>query len=167
MITQRIALTTLALTLIMGAACGEDSGSSDGGSDAGAQPPDVTEFVCPDDAIDVTDGLCYVEHEVGQGPEAEEGDVVEVDYTGTLNDGTVFDSSEGRGPLEFTLGVGQVIPGWDEGIAGMAVGGSRTLTIQSDLAYGEAGFPPDIPANATLTFDVELVSIKSPKSGKG
>ena len=134
MITHKIAITGLALVLMFGVACGDDSGS-DGGSDAGVQAEvDVTEVVCPADAVELSDGLCYVEHEVGEGPGAEKGDVIEVHYTGELNDGTVFDSSEGGAPIELTLGIGQVIEGWDKGLEGMKVGGSRTLIIPGDLA---------------------------------
>lgn len=105
-------------------------------------------------------GLKYEDLAVGTGPAAKVGDTVAVHYTGTLEDGTKFDSSVDRGePLEFTLGQGRVIPGWEEGIQGMQVGGKRKLTVPPDLGYGASGYPPVIPANATLIFDVELVSI--------
>jgi FKBP-type peptidyl-prolyl cis-trans isomerase FkpA len=98
---------------------------------------------------------------VGKGREAKTGDAVSVQYTGTLLDGTKFDSSYDHGgdPFKFTLGQGQVIKGWDEGVVGMKVGGKRRLRIPSDLAYGERGSPPTIPPGAALVFDVELVSI--------
>jgi FKBP-type peptidyl-prolyl cis-trans isomerase FkpA len=104
-------------------------------------------------------GLVIDEVEVGVGDEAQTGDTVAVHYTGRLTDGTQFDSSQGREPLQFTIGEGRVIPGWEEGITGMRVGGIRTLTIPPELGYGEEGFPPVIPPNATLIFDVELVDI--------
>lgn len=90
------------------------------------------------------------------------GDTVDVLYTGKLQDGTIFDASANHGnqPFEFTVGAGQVIKGWDQGLLGMKVGEKRTLTIPGDLAYGSNGIPGTIPPNATLIFDVELVSIK-------
>jgi peptidylprolyl isomerase len=106
-------------------------------------------------------GLEYVETKAGTGAQAKAGDTVRVHYTGKLTNGKKFDSSVDRGdPLEFKLGVGRVIKGWDEGIALMKVGGTATLTIPPQLAYGERGAGGVIPANATLIFDVELVGIK-------
>ena len=97
---------------------------------------------------------------VGDGETATAGDTVSVHYTGTLTDGTKFDSSVDRGtPFQFTVGAGSVIQGWDEGVAGMNVGGTRELTIPPDMAYGAGGVPGVIPANATLIFEVELLEI--------
>ncbi|WP_394840403.1 FKBP-type peptidyl-prolyl cis-trans isomerase [Pendulispora rubella] len=102
-----------------------------------------------------------VDEVVGTGREAKSGDKVKVHYTGTLMNGKKFDSSRDRGdPFDFKLGAGQVIKGWDQGVAGMKVGGKRKLTIPYDLAYGEAGHPPDIPAKAALKFDVELIAVE-------
>ncbi len=97
----------------------------------------------------------------GTGAEATAGKKVSVHYTGWLTDGTKFDSSKDRGqPFPFTLGAGQVIPGWDKGVAGMKVGGKRKLTIPSQLAYGERGAGGVIPPNATLVFEVELLKVE-------
>ena len=98
---------------------------------------------------------------VGSGAEAAPGRRVRVHYTGTLMDGTKFDSSRDRNePFEFTLGRGEVIPGWDEGIRGMKVGGSRRLTIPSRMAYGPISPGAGIPPNAALKFDVELLGVE-------
>jgi peptidylprolyl isomerase len=97
---------------------------------------------------------------VGNGVEAVSGRQVTVHYVGTLVDGSKFDSSRDRGKgFTFRLGGGEVIRGWDEGVAGMKIGGLRRLTVPPQLAYGERGFPPVIPANATLVFEVELLSV--------
>jgi FKBP-type peptidyl-prolyl cis-trans isomerase len=97
----------------------------------------------------------------GSGAEAKTGQTVDVHYVGTLTDGKKFDSSRDRGqPFAFKLGAGQVIRGWDQGVPGMKVGGLRRLTIASDLAYGARGYPPVIPPNSTLVFEVELVAVR-------
>ena len=96
----------------------------------------------------------------GAGAEALAGKTVSVHYVGTLTDGSKFDSSRDRDqPFSFRLGAGQVIRGWDQGVAGMKIGGLRKLTIPSDLAYGSKGFPPVIPPGATLIFEVELLGV--------
>jgi len=98
----------------------------------------------------------------GKGTAAQTGDTVRVHYTGRLLNGTKFDSSLDRNePFEFTLGRGQVIKGWDEGVVGMKKGGKRRLTIPSEMAYGKVGSPPKIPPDATLEFDIELLEIKA------
>lgn len=113
-----------------------------------------------EDVLTTASGLQYVIIEEGTGPTPEQGSIVEVHYNGTLEDGTKFDSSYDRGqPIQFPVGVGQVIPGWDEGIALMKQGGKAKLIIPPDLAYGEQGAGGVIPPNATLLFDVELVSV--------
>jgi FKBP-type peptidyl-prolyl cis-trans isomerase len=97
---------------------------------------------------------------VGSGAEAKVGSIVSVHYVGTLPNGQEFDNSNKRGePFSFTLGEGRVIRGWEEGVAGMKVGGKRILVIPSDLAYGDAGYGP-IPAKATLVFSIELLEVK-------
>ena len=98
---------------------------------------------------------------VGGGPEAVAGKKVSVHYVGTLTDGKKFDSSRDRDePFDFRLGAGQVIKGWDQGVAGMKVGGKRKLVIPPELAYGARGFPPVIPPNSTLLFEIELLSVR-------
>ena len=96
----------------------------------------------------------------GQGRAAQQGDTVSVHYTGQLTDGTVFDSSYDRGePIEFPVGVGMVIPGWDQALLGMREGTAARLSIPSDLAYGPYGAAGVIPPNADLIFDIELVKV--------
>lgn len=124
---------------------------------AGEGPPEL------DAEPTLTDsGLGIIDIEPGTGETPEEGQTLVVNYTGWLSDtGAKFDSSLDRGtPFEFTLGIGAVIQGWDEGLATMEVGGKRRLIIPSELAYGEVGSPPLIPPNSELTFDVELLEIK-------
>jgi FKBP-type peptidyl-prolyl cis-trans isomerase len=109
--------------------------------------------------ITTPSGLKYVDIKEGDGAVPQIGQTVVVHYTGTLEDGTKFDSSRDRGPFQFKLGVGQVIKGWDEGVASMKVGGRRKLIIPADLGYGSRGAGGVIPPNATLIFDVELLKI--------
>jgi FKBP-type peptidyl-prolyl cis-trans isomerase FkpA len=106
-------------------------------------------------------GLEIQELKVGEGAEAKAGATVDVHYTGWLLDGTKFDSSVDRGkPFSFHLGAGEVIRGWDEGVAGMKVGGKRKLRIPAELGYGSRGAGGVIPGNATLVFDVELLGVR-------
>jgi FKBP-type peptidyl-prolyl cis-trans isomerase len=112
------------------------------------------------DGVKTESGLQYWDIKVGTGDEAKPGSKVKVHYTGWLTTGKKFDSSIGHQPYEFTLGQGEVIKGWDEGVTGMKVGGKRQLRIPPELAYGEDGHPPQVPTNATLIFDVQLVGIK-------
>ena len=97
----------------------------------------------------------------GNGEAVKEGDEISVHYKGTLEDGTQFDSSYDRGvPLSFTVGDGMVIKGWEEGVVGMKIGEKRRLTIPASLGYGAGGYPPIIPPNAVLIFEIELIAIK-------
>lgn len=108
-----------------------------------------------------TSGLQYEDMSPGTGASPQKGQTVSVHYTGWLADGKKFDSSKDRGqPFQFVLGQGQVIKGWDEGVATMKVGGKRKLVIPPDLGYGAQGFSGAIPPNATLTFEVELLSVR-------
>jgi FKBP-type peptidyl-prolyl cis-trans isomerase len=117
----------------------------------------------PADSKEVTtpSGLKYTDTKVGEGEEAKAGQTVTVHYTGWLTNGTKFDSSLDRGkPFSFKLGAGQVIQGWDQGVAGMKVGGKRKLTIPPGLGYGTQSVGGVIPPNSTLLFDVELLGVK-------
>jgi FKBP-type peptidyl-prolyl cis-trans isomerase len=106
-------------------------------------------------------GLKYVDLKVGDGDIATDGQMASVHYTGWLTNGTKFDSSVDRGtPFSFRLGSGGVIKGWDEGVKGMRVGGKRKLTIPPDMGYGASGYPPTIPPNSTLVFEVELLGLQ-------
>jgi FKBP-type peptidyl-prolyl cis-trans isomerase len=127
--------------------CGDDSFAPELGVDLDAM-------------TETASGLMYQDLVVGTGDEAQAGDSVSVHYTGWLKDGTEFDSSVGRGqPFVFHLGQGDVIAGWDEGVAGMRVGGQRKLVIPPELGYGDRGAGGVIPGGATLVFDVELLEI--------
>jgi FKBP-type peptidyl-prolyl cis-trans isomerase FkpA len=113
------------------------------------------------DTVTTASGLSYQDLTTGSGAEAQSGNTATVHYTGWLTDGTQFDTSrDDNQPFTFTLGRGSVIDGWDEGVAGMKVGGVRKLFIPPELAYGESGIGGVIPPNATLVFEVELVDVK-------
>ncbi len=126
-----------------------------------AGPPDAPQEIDEADYTVTDSGLKYYDFEEGDGPELEPGQPAAVHYTGWLEDGQMFDSSLIRGaPLQLILGGGQVIPGWDEGLMGMKVGGKRQLVIPPELAYGEEGAGGVIPPNAVLIFEVEIVPIE-------
>jgi len=143
----------------------EEAAAKKAAAEAEAKEPTLIQQYLKDNKITAkpsASGLYYIEKVAGKGAKAKAGDKVKVHYTGKLLNGKVFDSSLERKPstpYEFVLGQGQVIPGWDEGIALMSAGGKATLLIPSKLGYGERGAGADIPAFSPLVFDVELVSI--------
>jgi len=110
-------------------------------------------------AVTTPSGLKYVDLLVGKGPTPKDGDTVLVHYTGRFTNGKIFDTSRGKQPFQFVLGQGQVIKGWDEGVASMHVGGKRKLIVPPALAYGAQGYPNVIPPNSTLVFQVELLKV--------
>jgi len=119
------------------------------------------------DGVKTDSGLQYWDIKIGTGEEAKSGDHVKVHYTGWFTSGKKFDSSvDARQPYSFTLGAGNVIKGWDEGVSGMKVGGKRQLRIPPELAYGEKGYKDIIPSNATLIFDVQLLAVTPAPSGE-
>ena len=141
------ALMGLFVLAALAAACSQ-AGASGGGDAAGTE-------------VTTASGLKYTDVKVGSGTEATAGKTVDVHYTGWLLDGKKFDSSKDRGqPFDFPLGGGAVIKGWDEGVAGMKVGGTRILMIPPDLGYGARGAGGVIPPNATLKFEVELLGVR-------
>jgi peptidylprolyl isomerase len=169
----RTALTVLALLAILSlSACGDDDSSGGEstteaaeaeGSGSGSAEVDTTtkpEVRVPDG--DPPKELEIIDIVAGDGAEAKAGDLVTVQYVGVdFSEGEQFDASWDRGqPFPFQLGGGQVIPGWDEGVAGMKVGGRRELVIPPDLAYGRRGFPPDIAPNETLVFVIDLLAVE-------
>jgi peptidylprolyl isomerase len=121
--------------------------------------PGAKEKTASAKTVTTASGLKYTDVKVGSGASPVKGKQVKVHYTGTLENGKPFDSSVGKEPFTFAIGVGQVIPGWDEGVMGMKVGGKRKLVIPSNLGYGAAGAGGVIPPNATLLFDVELLDV--------
>jgi FKBP-type peptidyl-prolyl cis-trans isomerase len=140
--------------LALAAACGSRGDAKAGGFSAelGVDTTKMTK---------APSGLWYTDVTTGQGAEAEPGRTVRVHYTGWLPNGKKFDSSRDRGePFAFTLGEGQVITGWDEGVKCMKVGGRRKLVLPPSMAYGEAGAPPDIPPSSTLDFDVQVLGVQ-------
>jgi peptidylprolyl isomerase len=118
------------------------------------------ERVSEEGATTTASGLKYIDETVGEGDAPTKGKSVTVHYTGTLTNGKKFDSSiDRKQPFQFTIGIGQVIRGWDEGVMSMRVGGKRRLIIPADLGYGARGAPPAIPPNSELVFDVELLGV--------
>ena len=169
-------IAALAAGFLIGAACGYPDPYSTGGPVANESPahgsptPNVDDFHAGDGlpAVTYPDGLKVIDLSKGTGAVAHSGDSVVVEYTGWLTDGTLFDSSRSRNqPFPFTIGKGQVIAGWDEGVPGMAAGGKRKLIIPSALAYGAQGQQDPntgatiIPPDATLVFEISLISVQA------
>jgi FKBP-type peptidyl-prolyl cis-trans isomerase FkpA len=170
LVIQQIVAKNEAITQLANAHAASTATSGAATATAGAKATATESVLAPDSppavlgkTVTLPDGLQYIDIKVGTGQEAQKGDTVSVQYTGWLqSDDVKFDSSydsNGGQPFQVTLGAGQVIPGWDEGIVGMKAGGTRRLIIPPALAYGAQGYPPKIPANATLIFDIQLVSI--------
>jgi FKBP-type peptidyl-prolyl cis-trans isomerase len=159
-----LGLIVLAVVAYVVTACAKKEQETQSAATAVASPSAGTSATAASAASNVvttSSGLKYEVLREGNGPVAKAGQTVSVHYTGWLTDGTKFDSSVDRGqPFSFALGAGQVIKGWDEGVAGMKVGEKRKLTIPSDLGYGQRGAGNVIPPNATLVFDVELLGIQ-------
>ena len=153
---KTLALSTfVCLSLLQGCKCSEDAKTNVTAENAA----DETDTNAGESEA-VTD-LVIEDINVGDGEEATDGKEVTVHYTGTLQDGTKFDSSVDRGePFSFTLGAGSVIKGWEEGVKGMKIGGKRKLVIPPHLAYGDKAVGGVIPANSVLVFDVELLGVK-------
>jgi FKBP-type peptidyl-prolyl cis-trans isomerase len=150
-IQRWLVVAGLVLTMGVGVAHAQDPSK-----DKPKDPKPSTEVVST-----TASGLKIIELQIGNGAEAKAGQKVSVHYSGFLEDGQKFDSSLDRGqPFDFKLGAGQVIKGWDEGVAGMKVGGKRRLVIPSKLGYGERGAGGAIPPNATLVFEVELLGVQ-------
>jgi FKBP-type peptidyl-prolyl cis-trans isomerase FkpA len=147
-------LIAAAIAVIVVMALVSQDGDEEGASTAAADE-------CDEAPQTLDSGLVIEDLECGNGEEAERGDLVTVHYTGTLENGKKFGSSLDSGePFELRLGAGMVIQGWEEGLPGMRVGGTRKLTIPPELGYGEAGQPPDIPPNSTLVFEIELLEVQ-------
>src|ERR1700694_1078363 len=149
------------LALITAACGGAPSATPIAASSSTAAAPGATaQTAAQSKTVTTASGLQYEDVVVGTGASPKVGDTVTVHYTGKLVNGTKFDSSVDRGPpFQFVIGVGQVIKGWDEGVVSMKVGGKRHLTIPAALGYGAQGAGRDIPPNATLVFDVELLGV--------
>ena len=155
LIVSAVLLGVVVVVVLVGRGGGDSSSSGDL-TDTSQKPVVEVPDDPPPDQLEVKD---IVE---GDGAEAKKGDQVSVQYVG-VDYGTgkeIGSSWDGNQPVDFQLGSGQVIPGWDQGVEGMKVGGRRELTVPPDLAYGPAGRPPDIPPNATLVFVIDLLSVK-------
>lgn len=151
----------LALVLTLAACSGKTEEGTTAQMTATHESGPADTFAMPATPQSTPSGLGYVVDQPGTGATAQAGQTVSVHYTGWLTDGKKFDSSRDRGePLEFALGKGEVIQGWDEGVAGMKIGEKRTLVVPPALGYGDQGAGGVIPPNATLVFKVELLGVR-------
>ena len=142
------ARTLVGVALVSAVACGDGA------------PPQPS---CAERSFTTESGVSYRDVKCGSGALPERGWILTTEYTGTLPSGERFDSTDGQaGPFRFSLGSGQNIPGWDEGVVGMRVGGVRRLVIPPELAYGDDGLPPRIPPGATLVYRIELLEAHAP-----
>ena len=167
--TVRRASALLLVAAALGACQGEkqeDAGAASAAASAPANPDPAQNTYAPDLGVDLSkfttleSGALIQDVVVGTGAEARYNTRVRVHYTGRLPNGKQFDSSRNGEPFEFTIGAREVIRGWDEGVPGMKVGGKRKLVLPAVLGYGADGAPPDIPPNAVLVFDLELMDVK-------
>ena len=153
--TKYIAMVAVMLALAVAAVLAQSAARKPTAPNT-ASPAKVT-----GDGVKTPSGLVYWDIRVGNGESAKEGSRVRVHYTGWLTTGKKFDSSVDAGkPFDFTIGNGEVIKGWEDGITGMRVGGKRQLRIPPELGYGADGYPPAIPPNATLIFDIQLLGVQ-------
>ncbi len=161
-IAVALALVVIAMFFIFPGLSPFGAPSSPGGTSATTTNTQTSSTTMPNETVNQ---LQITDEVVGTGAVAAAGDTVTVNYVGSLTDGTVFDASANHGTtgFTFTLGAGQVIKGWDEGIVGMKVGGTRKLVIPAALAYGNQAVGNVIPANSTLVFTVELLKVQTPK----
>ena len=154
-----LAIALLGLAVVGLTGCGSSAPTATTQPEVSAPEPEPEPEVTEPAAEETTE-LKIEDVKEGTGAAAKSGDTVTVHYTGYLSDGTKFESSKDSGqPFTFTIGENKVIPGWEQGVPGMKVGGTRKLTIPPDMAYGEAGAGGVIPPNATLVFEIDLVSI--------
>lgn len=159
---RRSAFALCLSLLLLGTACGSTGGDT-AAEDATTSPaPKYSSTPCNEPETKKPSGLIIQDLACGTGPAAQTGNIVTVDYTGTFENGEVFDTSkkEGREPFPVQLGAGQVIKGWDIGLVGMHVGGTRKLTIPSQLAYGPQDYQ-GIPGGSTLIFEIELLDVQA------
>ena len=159
-----IAAFAVAVTAVFSVGCTQqDEPPQPSGTDSSAEDTatqeEATETAPPEETGEYVNGVLVEDIVEGDGAVAQKGDTVSVHYTGTLEDGTKFDSSKDRGqPFEFRIGQGRVIQGWEEGVPGMKVGGVRKLTIPPEMGYGARAVGP-IPPNSTLVFEIELLAV--------